>query len=156
MNADGPSPTSSGLSRSPERDPQTAAVLGAAFEVHNTLGQGFLEAVYLHALCLELTARGVPIRREVAIPIFYKAFKLSCSYRSDILAYDELIVELKAQSALSDVDRAQVINYLKATGIERALLLNFGSPRLQYQRIVLTKGRAGPPNTSALEDATPK
>jgi GxxExxY protein len=64
-----------------ERDQQTSAILAAAIEVHRTLGPGFLEAVYLNALCQELSVRGIPFRREVAIPVFYKGEKLPCGYR---------------------------------------------------------------------------
>ena len=121
-----------------DRDSQTAAIIGAAFEVHNTLGHGFLEAVYLNALCLELMMRDIPFRREIAIPVFYKGEKLACGYRCDLLCFGSLLVELKAQAGLTEVDHAQVINYLRATEHERALLLNFGTPRVQVKRIILT------------------
>jgi GxxExxY protein len=121
-----------------KRDLQSGAVLGAAYEVHNVLGHGFLEAVYLNALCLELMMREIPFRREVPIPVYYKETKLACGYRADLLCYTGLLVELKAQSALSPFDEAQVLNYLRATGLERALLLNFGTPRVQVKRFVLT------------------
>jgi GxxExxY protein len=123
------------------RDPQSHAVIGAAMEVHNTLGHGFLEAVYLNALCLELASRQIPFRREVPIPVYYKEVKLACGYRVDFLCYGSLLVEIKAQVGLTDIDDAQVINYLRATDCERALLLNFGTARLQYRRLVLTKER---------------
>ena len=126
------------MAPSEDRDSQTAAVIGAAFEVHNTLGYGFLEAVYLNALCLELMMRDIPFRREMAIPVFYKGERLACGYRCDLLCFGSLLVELKAQAGLTDIDQAQVINYLRATEHERALLLNFGTPRVQVKRIVLT------------------
>ena len=74
----------------------------------------------------------------MAIPVFYKGEKLACGYRADFLCFGTLLVELKAQSALSEVDEAQVLNYLRATNIERALLINFGAPRLQVRRLILT------------------
>ncbi len=89
------------------RDSQSSAVLGAAIEVHKELGQGFLEAVYLNALCLEFIQRDIPFRREVAIPVFYEGTKLSCGYRADLLCFGSLLVELKAQAALTLVDEAQ-------------------------------------------------
>jgi GxxExxY protein len=121
------------------RDAQTSAILGAAVEVHRILGHGFLEAVYLNALCLELVQREIPFIRELAIPVFYKETKLACGYRADLLCYGSVLVELKAQSGLTEIDEAQVINYLRATEINRALLLNFGTPRLQIKRLVLSE-----------------
>jgi GxxExxY protein len=121
-----------------QRDPQSSAVLSAAVEVHKQMGFGFLEEVYLNALCLELIRREIPFRREFAIPVFYKDVKLSCGSRADLLCFGSLLVELKAQSGLSEIDDAQVINYLRATRFERALLLNFGTPKLQIKRLILT------------------
>jgi GxxExxY protein len=144
MNTDEPS-------RSPVRsirDPQTHALIGAAIEVHNQLGFGFLEAVYLNALALELMDRQIPFKREVPIPVFYKGNRLQCGYRADFICFGSVLMELKAQATLSPVDDAQVLNYLRATHCERALLVNFGSPRLQYRRLILTndqKGLSGPP-----------
>ena len=122
-----------------ERDPQTYAVIGAAMEVHSQLGHGFLEAVYQEALAVELSSRAIPSRREVAIPVRYKETVLSCGYKADFLCYGELVVELKALDKLSNNEMSQVVNYLKATGLTRALLINFGSPHLEYKRIVLSR-----------------
>lgn len=122
-----------------DRDPQTATVLGAALEVHKTLGHGFLEAVYLNALREELAMREIPFRSEVPIPVYYKEVKLACGYRADFLCFGCLLVEIKAQAGLTDIDMAQVINYLRGTGLHRALLLNFGTTRLQIKRIVLSE-----------------
>src|SRR5258707_1347456 len=112
-----------------ERDPQSSAILGAAVEVHRILGHGFLEAVYLNALCNELMLREIPHRREVAIPVFYKEAKLPCGYRVDLLCLGSLLVELKAQAGLTEVDEAQVINYLRATEISRALSSTRSDPK---------------------------
>lgn len=120
------------------RDDQTAAILGAAFEVHNELGFGFLENVYLEALCLELTARSIPFEREVGLVVYYRETLLPCRYRVDLICYGSVIVELKATVGLSEMDEAQVLNYLRATTCERALLLNFGTPRMQYKRLILS------------------
>ena len=117
-------------------DPQTYAIIGAAMEVHATLGRGFLEAVYHAALKIELTLRGIPFQCEVELPVGYKGTQLNCYYRADLICYGEIIVELKALSQLTGVEEAQLINYLKATGLRRGLLLNFGADRLQYKRLV--------------------
>ena len=122
--------------RKPTRDPETYAIIGAAMEVHRLLGHGFLEAVYQEALELELTARMIPFRREVAVPIFFKSQRLECSYRADFVCFENVVVELKAISQLTGVDEAQTINELKATGLNRALLINFGTPSLEYKRLV--------------------
>ena len=118
------------------RDPQTYAIIGAAMEVHRLLGSGFLEAVYQEALAIEFAERGIAFRREVELPVQYKERVLACLYRADFLVFDEVLVELKALSTLTSAHHAQVLNYLKATGLTRALLLNFGSPRLEYKRFI--------------------
>jgi GxxExxY protein len=119
-----------------ERDNETFAIIGAAMEVHRTLGHGFLEAVYQEALAEEFTTRAIPFQREVGLPVVYKGKTLSTVYRADFICYESVIVELKALAKLSGQERAQVINYLKATNINRALLLNFGSPSIEHERLV--------------------
>jgi len=118
------------------RDPQTYLIIGAAMEVHKRLGPGFLEVVYQEALAIELGYREVPFRREVNIPLSYREQTLNCSFRVDFLCFDEIIVELKAVSRLSNVEEAQVMNYLKATDYRRALLINFGEMSLRHRRYV--------------------
>jgi GxxExxY protein len=118
------------------RDEQTHEIIGAAMEVHRQLGPGFLEAVYQEALAVEFSARTVPFVREVELPVYYKGERLTCSYRADFVCYDEVVVELKALKAITGVEEAQLLNYLKATGLGRGLLLNFGSRRLELKRLV--------------------
>ena len=120
------------------RDQQTYAIIGAAMEVHRQLGPGFLETVYQHALAIEFSARTIPFVQEVELTVYYKGEQLACSYRADFVCYDEVIVELKALKAITGVEEAQLLNYLKATGLGRGLLLNFGSPRLESKRFVFS------------------
>jgi GxxExxY protein len=119
------------------RDPETYAIIGAAMEVHSQLGCGFLEAVYQEALAIEFELRGIPARPEVELPLAYKSRRLKAFYRADFFCFESVIVELKALNGLSGSDRAQVINYLKATGFKRGLLFNFGAPCLEYECFVL-------------------
>ena len=120
-----------------QRDPQTYAILGAAIEVHRELGAGFLEPVYQDALSIELRERGVPFAREVELAIMYKGEQLSCGYRVDFVCFDDIIVELKALTALTSREQSQLLNYLKATKLRRGLLINFGGRRLESKRMVL-------------------
>jgi len=119
-------------------DEQTYAIIGAAMEVHKTLGCGFLEAVYQEALAIEFDIRKIPCRREVVLPVKYKSHVLNTAYKADFLCFNAVIVELKALNELSGIEKAQVINYLKASKMSRALLLNFGSLKLQYDRLILS------------------
>ena len=133
-----------------ERDARTHAIIGAALEVHRTLGPGFLEAVYQEALAKEFGSRGIPFRLQCEIPVFYKGDKLSTNYRADFICFDSVIVELKAVRQLSVVEEAQVLNYLKASGLHISLLFNFGAPSLQHRRFVAGPGR----ETTELADYT--
>lgn len=117
------------------RDPETYAIIGAAMEVHRHLGHGFLEAVHQEALALELQDRGIPFEREVPLPVSYKGTLLRCSYRADFLVRGAIVIELKAITQPTGTDEAQLINELKATGINRGLLF-IGSPSLEYKRFV--------------------
>src|SRR5947209_2293147 len=108
------------------RDQQTHAIIGAAMEVHRQLGPGFLEAVYQESLAIEFAARGIPFAPQRELPVYYKGQKLTCFYKADFVCYESVIVELKALQAITGVEEAQLLNYLKATRLERGLLVNFG------------------------------
>jgi GxxExxY protein len=118
------------------RDPQTYGIIGAAMEVHRELGRGFLEACYHEALCMELSERGIPFQPEVDLFISYKGRELKCAYRADLICFDNVVVEIKALAQITGVERAQLINYLKATGFRVGLILNFGAESLQFERVV--------------------
>jgi GxxExxY protein len=119
-----------------QRDPETYAIIGAAMEVHRELGNGFLEAVYQDALQIEFNQRNIPFKREPSVPVLYKGVALGAPYRADFVCHGSVLVELQAVKALTDVETAQVLHYLKATGFGRALLINFATPRLDYKRFI--------------------
>jgi GxxExxY protein len=119
-----------------KRDPRTYAIIGAAMEVHRELGCGFLEAVYQQALAAELILQNVPAQREVLLQVQYKGALLDATYRVDFVCFDEILVEVKALARLSSIEEAQLLNYLKATGMELGLLLNFGAESLEYKRLI--------------------
>jgi len=112
-------------------------VIGCCMEVHNELGCGFLEPVYQEALSLEFTQQKIPFEKEKILDVSYKGNLLSKKYIADFLCYNELIVELKAVDKLAPEHTGQVLNYLKATGLKIGLLVNFGTTKLQYKRVIL-------------------
>nr|WP_319397859.1 GxxExxY protein [uncultured Carboxylicivirga sp.] len=111
-------------------------IIGACMSVHRELGCGFLEAVYSEALAIELENQGIPFRKEVPLHIEYKGNPLNKTYIADYVCYDSIILELKALSSIESVHKAQVLNYLKATGYKLGILVNFGEQSLRYKRIV--------------------
>jgi GxxExxY protein len=112
-------------------------IVGACFEVYKEKGNGFLEAVYQECLAMEFTAQGIPFIEKPRLRLDYKGRELKQTYEPDILCMDEIIVEIKAVKQLADEHRAQAINYLKATGKQLALLINFGSyPKIEYERFI--------------------
>ena len=119
----------------------TESVIGAYYHVYNTLGYGFLEKVYEHALTLELRARGLLVAIQHPITVWYKGIPVG-EYFADLLVNECISVELKSAVTLTDAHEAQLVNYLKATGIEVGLLLNFG-PKAQVKRKVYSKATNG-------------
>ena len=117
-------------------DIQTYEIIGAAIEMHRELGCGFLEVVYQEALKEEMSSLVISFRAEADLPIFYKGKQLKTSYRADFICNESIIVELKAISKLSDIESAQVLNYLRAGRKERGLLFNFGSKSLEHRRFI--------------------
>jgi GxxExxY protein len=131
-----------------QKDPETYAIIGAAMEVHRGLGNGFLEGVCQDAL--EIAQRNLPFQREQQVPVLYKGVTLGTPYRADFVCHGSIIVELKAIKALTDVESAQVLHYLKATGLERALLINFGTQRLEYRRFIQSENHLRTSASSAV------
>jgi len=114
----------------------TRTIIAAAFEVHNTLGPGFLEKVYQNALAKELRLGGHQVKAEARIAVYYKDDVVG-DYVADILVNERIILELKALDNLTSQHEAQLLNYLKATGYRIGLLLNFGTNRVQIRRKIL-------------------
>lgn len=115
-------------------------IVGAAMEVHKILGSGYLEAVYQAALTHELQLRSISVKREVHLPVSYKGVEVGY-YLADLMVEDKIILELKAVSKLTPRHKAQAINYLTTTGLQLALLLNFGGRSLETQRIIRQKSQ---------------
>ncbi len=111
-------------------------IMAAVFEVHNILGHGFLENVYEKALLKELQLRGIPSEAQKPVTIFYKGEEIGV-YTPDILVRNQIILELKSVDKCSPAHEAQVLNYLKATGLRLGLLINFGREKVEYKRLVL-------------------
>lgn len=120
------------------KDERTYRIIGAAMEVHRELGCGFLEPVYQEALAIEFKMREIPYKQQQVIGIMYKGKALEKKYQPDFLCYEEVIVEIKALSALTGNEEAQVINYLKASRMEIGLLINFGTKSLEHKRFINT------------------
>ena len=110
-------------------------VMEIVFEVHNTLGPGFLESLYEEALSYEFALRGIPFERQKDIRVTYKGQVIG-KHRLDLVVDGKIILELKAVSELNDVFRQQLLSYLKASGLRLGILINFGTPRVECKRIV--------------------
>lgn len=124
------------------RDPVTHRIIGAFFSVYRELGWGFLERVYQRAMVVALVDEGAHVAREVALPIYVRG-RLVGDYKADLLVDNEVLVEIKAVGKLTTAHRAQLLNYLKATNVERGLLMNFG-PVPHFERLLFTNDRKSP------------
>ena len=111
-------------------------IVGCAFEVLNELGCGLLEKPYENALCIEFRLRGIPFRQQPRFDVIYKGIKVG-DYIPDLIAYDNIVIDTKSISGITDIERGQVLNYLKITGCKVGLILDFKHPRLEWERLVL-------------------
>ncbi len=120
-------------------DPLTEQVIGLAIEVHRVLGPGLLESSYEECLCWEVKRAGLKVERQVALPVVYKDVELNCGYRLDIVVEGKLVVELKTVDRLLPIHEAQLLTYMKLSGIKTGLILNFNSVLLKdgIKRMVL-------------------
>jgi GxxExxY protein len=111
-------------------------IIGACFEAHKILGHGFKEAVYKDALEMEFTKIEVPFQREKPYNIFYKEQKLKHYFIADFIVYENIILEIKIGNYIGDPYIKQTLNYLKASGLRLGMIINFGKPSLEYQRVI--------------------
>ena len=111
-------------------------IIGAAIAVHNELGSGMREIVYGDALEIEFKLRGIPFQREQTFNVVYKGVELQHKFKCDFVCFKNIIVELKAEKGLTDIDRSQIINYLKITKYPLGILINFGESSLMYERYI--------------------
>jgi GxxExxY protein len=114
-----------------KKDPFTGKVIGCAIEVHRVLGPGLLESAYQQCLARELHLNGIAFKLEHPLPVEYKGVKLDCGYRIDILAENRLIIELKTVEAVKGIHKAQLLTYMKLSGLNTGLLINFNVKRLK-------------------------
>ena len=117
----------------------TGQIIGAAIEVHKAFGPGLLESAYEECLCRELVLRNIPFERQKEVPIEYKGCKLDCGYRLDLVVNHQIVLELKAVERIEPIHEAQLITYLRLTGLNLGLLLNFNVPVLKdgIKRMIL-------------------
>lgn len=116
-------------------DEKIRLIVGAAFEVSNQLGCGFLEKVYERALLVELNGRGMVVEQQIGLPVYYKGKQVG-DFVADLMVEQRILVELKCVDTLGNIHTAQCINYLKASGLKVCLLVNFQHPRLQWKKLV--------------------
>ena len=114
----------------------TYTIIGICMMVHSSLGPGFLEAVYQEVLESELARRSIPHERNVKLDIFYNGEKLSKFYIADFVCYKKIILEIKSKEITSSEQERQLLNYLKATNFRLGLLINFGTPSLEFRRVI--------------------
>lgn len=119
---------------------ESYAIMGACFDVYKEMGSGFLEAVYHECLEYELADRGILYTSKPPLRLQFKSRQLKAFYQPDMICFDQIVIEIKAVTALADEHTSQVLNYLHATRMPLGILINFGHhPKLQYKRIALTK-----------------
>lgn len=123
------------IDRKRERDPEIYAIIGAAIEVHRNLGCGFTLATYWEAFVLELQQRAIPFEHGREMTLQYKGTTLTPRWRADFICYENILLVTRAQDHIDNLDKAQGLNYLIASGLQRGVMLNFGSPRLEYHRM---------------------
>jgi len=111
-------------------------IVGLAMDVHNELGYGFLEKVYENALLILLNEKGINAKQQKSVAVYFHGKEVG-KYTTDIVVEDKIILELKSTESIADAHRAQALNYLKATGMRLAIIINFGKKRLEYERLVL-------------------
>ena len=119
---------------------ESYAIIGACFNVYNDKGCGFLEPVYQECVAIELECQGIPFLPQKEVKLSYRGRELKQTYRPDFVCYDKIVLELKAVSNFTDEHRAQMLNYLHASGLTLGLLVNFGHyPKLEHERFALTR-----------------
>ena len=123
----------------PDLDPLSRVIVDSAFKVHKTLGPGLLESVYEHCLCHEFRCRGVPFQSQLSLPVLYDGVSVETGLRIDLIVDGRIIVELKAIEVMHPIYTAQLLTYLKLTGIRLGLLINFNVPLIRdgIRRIIL-------------------
>ena len=117
-------------------------IVGAALDVHNQLGCGFMEKVYQEAFAITLQERDIPFEREKPVSVFFHEKKLSCPYICDFMVDNKIIVELKAVQKMEEIHKAQLINYLHMTGLQLGILINFNDTSLNPVRLINYKSHA--------------
>ena len=122
--------TLEGTKKMMDQDTITGKIIGCAIEVHRVLGPGLLESTYQQCLAHELRLNGIPFKLEEALPVEYKGVRLDCGYRIDVLVDDRVILELKAVEVVTGIHKAQLLTYMKLSGIKTGLLINFNVQRL--------------------------
>jgi GxxExxY protein len=122
-----------------DNDPLTEKVIGFAIKVHRELGPGLLESAYEECLCYELSQSAFVVRRQVPLPVVYKSVRLDCGYKLDVVVENQVIIELKTVERLLPIHQAQLLTYMKLSGIRTGLLMNFHTPVLKdgIRRLIL-------------------
>ncbi|MBO7592525.1 MAG: GxxExxY protein [Bacteroidaceae bacterium] len=115
---------------------ESFAIIGAAMEVYNQLGSGFVEKVYQDALEIEFELRGIPYKREEHLPVFYKGRQIKHDFFVDFICYDKIVIECKAVSEILNIHKIQTLNYIKINNLKLGIVINFSNQSLEYKRIV--------------------